>query len=165
MSIKRFIKEEKGVLVTDAIVSILIILLFTGIILTLIVNIVLESAKVKINSQEMDFATEILEYVEKISYEEVTENNLKAYVNAKDPEHISAVTSSDSTTIDELTTTYKIKITVEQYGKDENKADLIRKVTLLIKADLEDRQYTTEMSMLKKATMEEAKQILEKSNT
>ncbi len=83
MTIKQILKKEKGIIVSDAIIAILIILLFVGIIASLIVNIVLESTKIKINSGQLDFATEILEYVENLPYEAVTEENLINYVNNK----------------------------------------------------------------------------------
>lgn len=158
MSIKRFINEENGVLVTDSIISILIILIFAGVILTLITNITLESTKVKINSQEIDFATEILEYAEKLPYEQVTASTLISYVNNKNLANVKA-----GETIDGLTTPYKIAISVEKYG-DDTKLDIIRIVKLKITANLENKNYETEMSMLKKANMEEVQQILENAN-
>lgn len=160
MSIERFIKEQKGVFVTDSIISILIILLSAGIILTLIVNITLESTKVKINSQQMDLATGVLEYAEKLPYKDVTEERLIEYVNGKSVDSVSA-----ATTVDTLTTPYKIGIKVETYGEDEGKLGLIKIVKLTVVSNLNGKDYNTEMSLLKKATVEEVKEILEDTNT
>ena len=40
---------------------------------------VLDSSKIKMNSQQIDFATELLEYAQEISYENVTQDNLISY--------------------------------------------------------------------------------------
>ena len=159
MDIKKILKKEKGIIVSDAIIAILIILLFVGIITTLIVNIILETTKIKINSGQLDFATEILEYIEELPYEAVTEENLINYVNNKNSEQVSAGTSTE-----ELTTTYKIGIDVQSYNQiagNEGKLDIIKLVTLTIKNNLEDKEYSTEITKIKKANMEEVEQILE----
>lgn len=159
MDIKKILKKEKGIIVSDAIIAILIILLFVGIITTLIVNIVLESTKIKINSGQLDFATEILEYIEKLPYQDVTEENLINYVNSKNSEQVSA-----GTTTQELTTTYKIGIDVQSYNQiagNEGKLDIIKLITLTIENNLEDKKYSTEITKIKKANMQEVEQILE----
>lgn len=159
MVIKRQLKEKKGVVITDAIVAILIILLFTGIITTLITNIILESTKIKMNSQHVDFITEILEYVEQLSYENVTEKNLIDYINNKGEENVSA-----DTTLDTLTTAYRIAIKVENYNETEgntDKLDIIKIITVTLETDINGKEYSTTISSLKKATIDEVREILE----
>ena len=159
MDIKKILKKEKGIIVSDAIIAILIILLFVGIITTLIVNIILETTKIKINSGQLDFATEILEYIEELPYEAVTEENLINYINNKNSEQVSAGTSTAW-----LTTTYKIGINVQNYNQtagNEGKLDIIKLVTLTIENNLENKKYSTEITKIKKANMQEVEQILE----
>ena len=159
MGIKKILKKEKGIIVSDAIIAILLILLFVGIIASLIVNIILESTKIKINSGHLDFATEILEYIEKLPYKDVTEENLINYVNNKNSEQVSAGTVTTG-----LTTTYKIGIKVQSYNQiagNEDKLDIIKLITLTIENDLENKKYSTEITKIKKANIEEVKQILE----
>ena len=159
MAIKKILKKEKGIIVSDAIIAILIILLFVGIITTLLVNIVLESTKIKINSGQLDFATEILEYIEKLPYQDVTEENLINYINNKNSEQVSA-----GTTTEELTTTYKIGIDVQSYNQiagNERKLDIIKLVTLTIENDLGNKKYSTQITKIKKANTQEVEQILE----
>ena len=55
MGIKKILKKEKGIIVSDAIIAILLILLFVGIIASLIVNIILESTKIKTVQDAIDF--------------------------------------------------------------------------------------------------------------
>lgn len=155
---KEKLKGQKGIVVSDAIIAILIILLFTGLIATLITNIVLESTKIKMNSQQMDFAIEILEYVENMPYESVTANNLIDYVNGKGVEYVSA-----GTTVDSLTTPYKIGIEVEKYNETEgnrDKLDIIKIITLTIENNLEDKSFSTTISRVKKATIDEIQDML-----
>ena len=159
MAIKKILKKEKGIIVSDAIIAILIILLFVGIITTLLVNIVLQSTKNKINSVQLDFATEILEYIEKLPYQDVTEENLINYINNKNSEQVSA-----GTTTEELTTTYKIGIDVQSYNQiagNEGKLDIIKLVTLTIENDLGNKKYSTQITKIKKANTQEVEQILE----
>ena len=57
-------KKQNGIVVTDAIIAILIVLLFVGIITSLISKISTEKYKIKINSQQISLATQIFENVE-----------------------------------------------------------------------------------------------------
>lgn len=151
--------EQRGIITSDAIVAILIIMLFVGIITSIITNIVLESSKIKINSQQMDFATELMEYAEQLPYEEVTETNLIAYVNSKyDEDRVKAGES-----IEELDSPYKIAVRVETFiPEDETlpKLDILKTVTLTIQNTLVNKVYTTTMATVKKATAEEIEKIL-----
>lgn len=151
--------EQRGIITSDAIVAILIIMLFVGIITSIITNIVLESSKIKINSQQMDFATELMEYAEQLPYEEVTETKLIAYVNSKyDEDRVKAGES-----IEELDSPYKIAVSVETFiPEDETlpKLDIIKTVTLTIQNTLVNKVYTTTMSTVKRATAEEIEKIL-----
>lgn len=147
------LKEKKGVIVSDAIVAILLILLFAGIITSLMVNIVLESSKIKMNSQQIDFATELLEYAQEIPYENVTQDNLISYINNKNQEGVSA-----GETVETLATPYKIAIQVETYiPEDESlpKLDIIKVITITVQSNLNNKTYTTTMSTMKKATTDE----------
>jgi len=152
------LKEKKGVIVSDAIVAILLILLFAGITTSLMVNIVLESSKIKMNSQQIDFATELLEYAQEIPYENVTQDNLISYINNKNQEGVSA-----GETVEALVTPYKIGIQVETYTPEDEslpKLDIIKVVTITVQSDLNNKTYTTTMSTIKKATTEEVKNKL-----
>ena len=152
------IREEKGIVVTDAIIAILIIMLFTGLITSLISKIMIEKMKIKMNSQQMTFVTQIFEHIEKMEYNEVTEENVINYINSIEPTKISAGTS-----LDNLTTANKIKVKVEKYETTEENPgfDLVKIVTLTIQNELDNKQYTTEISRIKKATMQDVKNELD----
>ena len=152
-------KKQNGIVVTDAIIAILILLLFVGIITSLISKISTEKYKIKINSQQISLATQIFEYVEKSSYEDVTQDKLIAYINEIDPGKISAGTSFDT-----LTTPNKVKVKVEKYTPTEEgeHLDLVKTVTISIENEFDNKTYKTEISRLKKASSQEVKKMLEK---
>ena len=130
---KEVIKSQKGVIITDAIVAILIILLFTGIVTTLMVNITLESTRIKMNSQQTDFATEIFEYAEELIYDFVTQDNLIKYINDKGLSVVSAGATID--TVSNPKAAYKIGIQVETYVPTDTtlpELDIIKIITLTI---------------------------------
>ena len=164
MEFKKIMKQKKGIVVTDAIVAILLILLFAGIITSLMTNIFFESAKIKSGSQQIDFTTELFEHVDKLSYEEVTLANLIKYVNEdKNNEHVKAGTTIDEVKQNFPEAQYKIAITVENYmPTDEEipKLDLVKKVTVTIENNLGNNPYCTTMSRVKKASMDDVQKIL-----
>jgi len=153
------LRKQKGILLSDTIVAILIVLIFTGILTSLIKNIVLQNVKIKMSSQHIDFAIEVLEYAEKLSYAEVTEQNLIAYINNKEEDNVSA-----SINVGLLTTPYKIEIDVENYNEragNTDKLDILKIVTVTVETDIEDKTYSTTISSVKKATNAEIKSLLE----
>lgn len=159
MVINRFIKDKKGIIITDAIVSILVILLFIGIITSLVTSIVFEKTRIKLNSAQIDYMTNILEHIEKITYAYTTENNIINYINNMNPEYISA-----GTTTEELTTKYRVYVDVKNHNQIEgntDKYDFIKVITLNIETTLSNKQYSMEVSRIKKAGISEVKDILE----
>ena len=106
----------------------------------------------------MTFVTQIFEHIEKMEYNEVTEENVINYINSIEPTKISAGTS-----LDNLTTANKIKVKVEKYETTEENPgfDLVKIVTLTIQNELDNKQYTTEISRIKKATMQDVKNELD----
>ncbi len=151
------LKKQRGIVVSDATIAIMIILLFAGIITTLITNIILEITKMKIYSQQMDYITEIFELAEKTDYEKVTDANLVKCINEKGDTAVSAKVNTTAG----LTTPYKIAIKVEKYKDIGSKEfDLIKIITVTVENNLQEKSYTTTMSRLKKASLKEAEAIV-----
>lgn len=152
------IKSDKGIVVADALVSVLLILLFGGLIVTIISTIVNETTKVKFNSTHIELETEVFEYVQKLSYEQTTDERIINYLNKKYSNDTDYISFGNST--DDLTTPCKVAIKVEQYGKDDGKLDLIKIITISIENTSSDEQYKTEVSTLKKRTEAEVDDLL-----
>ncbi len=159
----KILKANKGIMISDALIAMLIILLFSGIVIALITNITVEKTKISQNSMIIDFATKMLEYVEKLPYADVTEENLINYVNSKNLEHISA-----GRTTDNLTTEYRVIVNVENYNQTEgntDKYDFIKIVTITIESSLEGKANSIQFSKIKKANMKEVETILNNLRT
>lgn len=154
MSKKNKLLEEKGIVVADAIVALVIILLFSGLIISLITRVTIETKKVKIYSQQMDYVTDIFEYIEQLPYEEVNESNLISYVNNKNLDVVKA--ASDLSDVP-ATAAYKIAINIENYNETEGnteKLDYIKIIKVTVKSTLAGREYLTEMSRIKKIDLD-----------
>lgn len=80
----KVLKKQSGFVVSEAILAILILIMFTGIISSLIYNIVLTSKRIKISSQEIAHITELFNHVQIIKYDDVTTDKLIEYVNSKE---------------------------------------------------------------------------------
>ncbi len=152
------VRGERGIVVTDAIIAILIVMLFTGLITSLISKIMVEKTKIKMNSQQMTFVTQIFEHIEEMDYNDVTEENVIEYINNIEPTKVSA-----GTTLDTLTTANKIKVKIEKYETTgENSGfDLVKIVTLTVQNELNNKTYTTEISRIKKATIQDVQDELD----
>lgn len=158
MVIKSRLKGKRGIITSDAVISIIVVMLFTGVIMSLMVNVVLETQKIKMNSQQTDLAIEVLEHIKTLSYNETTESNLIAYINTKNLDYVSAGTATES-----LTTPYKIAIDVQNYNETEgnrDKLDIIKIIEVRVETVLNDKEYSTVISTIKKATMEEVEAII-----
>lgn len=155
MTNKHLLKNNKGVILSDAIVATLIILLFGGIIISLITSIIVERTRIKLNSMNIDIATDVFEYVEKIPFNYVTAENIIAYINGKNLEFLSAGTSLDS-----LTTQSKVQISVEDHIPEGRSLNLVKIVNLNIQTLISDKTYSMQVSRVKKATMEDIEEQL-----
>ena len=144
MNIKNKLKEKKGIITADAIISILIILLFVGVVASLMTNIVLQNSRIKLQTKQMDIAQDIMEYVKKTPYSEVTESNIRNYLNNVSP------LRGDSA--------HLVQISVEPYNEttgNTQKIDIIKIITITVRSSLKGETYSTQVQGLKKMTEEE----------
>lgn len=157
----KLMKKQNGFVISDAILAVLILIMFTSIITSLIYNIVLTSRKIKLNSQQIADITAIFNYAEKIKYDDVTTENLVSYINSQGNSSVSAGTDAS-----ELTNPYKLIISVQKYNETEgntDKEDILKIVTVTAECELSGKTYTTEMqALIKKQTL--AHSMLTQSN-
>lgn len=131
----RGIKSNKGATITDVVTGVLILVMFTGILTTSFYNIYKHNVLIKYNSQAVDYTIKILEYTDRIKYEEVT-NDLNTIIKEK-------FSIKDN---------FDVKLEVENYNKeDEQKEDIIKivKVTVNYKATGEEHQYSVQKLKIK----------------
>lgn len=131
----RGIKSNKGATITDVVTGVLILVMFTGILTTSFYNIYKHNVLIKYNSQAVDYTIKILEYTDRIKYEEVT-NDLNTIIKEK-------FSIKDN---------FDVKLEVQNYNKeDEQKEDIIKivKVTVNYKATGEEHQYSVQKLKIK----------------
>lgn len=77
------LKQNKGIAFTDGIIAVVILMIFTGIIVSVAYNIYLQSNFIKRNEQATNYIVEIFEYAQGLEFGNVTNNNLITYINNK----------------------------------------------------------------------------------
>ena len=113
---KRNLKNSDGFVASDAIMAIIIITIFTAIIATLAYNIYLSNSSLKRMSKANNYIIDIFEYVDKLYYEEVTEEKLITYLNEKyNSSGVKAVNDENT----DVETPFKIIIKVQKYNELE----------------------------------------------
>lgn len=158
------LKDEKGALSADAYIAILILVLFAGLIATLIYNIHIATARVERTSQANSYIVEIFEYIDKLYYSEVTEEKIVEYIDYK---YNNAINSEKDETISDvniasarnttgltdtqdtseiLTTPYKIEISIEKYNDE---FDLVKTITITVKYNIGNKEQSLTMQRAK----------------
>jgi len=150
--IKKVIKNNKGIVVADALIAVLIMSIFLGLVSTLCYNIYITASFTKRNSQATDYGIKIIEYVDKINYDEVTYDYLKAYINNTLDAGNFKISAETKENEKNLTTPYKAIIEIEKYNELEGnlgKEDLIKTVRIKIKYSVGDSEKILEFERVK----------------
>lgn len=77
------LRQNKGIGATDAIVAVIILMIFTGITVSISYNIYLQSNFIKRNEQSTNYIVELFEYAQGIVYENLNSEVLVDYINNK----------------------------------------------------------------------------------
>lgn len=129
------IKSNKAITMTDVVIGMLIIIIFTGILTSSFYQIYKYNISIKMNALALEYSIKILEDIDKMPYEEVN-NQLN----------------------DSLKENYKIRegynayIEIKNYNEeDKTKEDIIKIVTLTIKyKEIEkEQEYTVKKLKIK----------------
>ena len=139
---KRFLKSNKGITGADAVLGVALAILFSGIIATLSYNIYVTSNSLKRSSKALEYITSTFEYVATQYYDNVTEDNIKGYINNKLDGNISI----------EGTTKYVATVNITKYNQiegNEDKLDLVKEITMSVTYKLGDKDQTIEIKTAK----------------
>lgn len=127
------IKSEKGFTMEDLAIAIIVIMVFVGIITTMMYTTYKLNIETDLTSQMASYAVQILEDIDKISYEEVTTDLAKTY-NEKFS----------------IPKSFHIDIQVSNYGEGEpNVQDIIKIVDLKISYTLQGNEEQFTVTRLK----------------
>lgn len=160
--IKKILKKQNGFATSDALIAILIIALFTGIIATIIYNIYLSNTSIKRMGAAREYITNIFEYVDKVYYDEVNIESLGNYINENQTifdttkNQINISSNNNDETAQQLGKLddyiYKIDIHIEDYNKTEentDKLDLVKQVTVTVTYKLGNKSQEIKMTRIK----------------
>lgn len=143
------LKSQKGIGGTDAIIAVVLIALFSGLIATLSYNIYVANSSLKRMSKATGYITEIFEYVDSIYYDEVTQETLKNYFSDK----IEKQEWKNVTINNEENKGYSITLNVTNYSDNNNETtelDLVKTVEVTVNYTLQGKSQEIKMSKVKK---------------
>ena len=147
------IRNQKGFAVSDGLIAILIIALFTSLIANISYNIYLANSSVKRMSKATGYIVDVFEYIDKIYYDEVTIEKLTDYFNNKyyidnnNPE-VKLVASE----AEETNTPFKVELALENYNQipgNEDKIDLVKEITIKVTYKLGNKSQIIQMKRIK----------------
>ena len=113
--IKTNIKSNSGFTITDLVVALIIFLIFSGLVVTVFYSSYVVNSKTKITASATNYSIQILEDIDKITYDEVQngmENTYRQKFSIPDG--------------------YSLKMKVTNYNEGNDKEDLIKNVELTI---------------------------------
>lgn len=142
----KILKNQKGIAGSDALIAILIIALFVGLIATISYNIYLSNSSVKRMSKATSYIVDMFEYIDKIYYDDVTEENLKKYFNDKYGEEAKVIETEDENV------PFKINLEITNYNETEgndDKLDLVKQIVMKVNYKLGNKPQTIEMKKIK----------------
>ena len=149
-------KSEKGVIGADALLAIVAIVIFASLILAISYNIYLANASLKRMSKATNFITDVFEHVDKLYYDDVTQNNLVTYCQGLQQKGIT-VNPQENTWSGKG---YKIDISVQSYvpeseeslneNDEQDTLDLVKEITMTVTYKLSSKEQSITMTRIKK---------------
>lgn len=127
------LKSNKAVTLTDVVIGILILIIFTGILTSSFSKIYFYNISIRMNAIAVNYSVKILEDIDKMKYEEVT-NDLNNTLKEKY----------------EILDKYKVSLEVENYNStDASKEDIIKIVKVTVSYDLMGQEESYSVKKLK----------------
>jgi len=148
---KKFLKDHKGFAASDALIAVLIIVLFSGLIATISYNIYISNSSIKRMSKATGYIVDVFEYIDIIDYESVTENNLADYFNKKYyvGEKTEAKMILDGENSETINTPFKAEVDIVKYNETEGnkeKMDLVQEITMTVRYKLGNKDQEITMT-------------------
>lgn len=109
------VKDNKGIGLTDAIIAVIILMIFAGVIISISYNIYLQSTFIKRNEQATSYISQIFEHAQNIKYEDLTQQNLEEYINEIDSDKLHVIASEEA----DKSTPYSALLTVSEASEYE----------------------------------------------
>lgn len=156
---KTNIKDQKGFATSDALIAVMIIALFTGLISNILYNIYIANSSLKRMSKATGYIVDMFEYIDKNYYDDVTIEKLTSYFNnkyyfeadmstEKEDAEVKLVESED----EEVNTPFKAQLEIVKYNEipgNENKYDMVKEINMKVNYKLGNKDQTIEMKRVK----------------
>lgn len=126
------IKKDNALAGIDIVISIIVIIIFSSLILSLIQNNAMENLKISKETMAMIYITEIFENIGIAKYDEVIEEKVDNFIPKE---------ASENYTID-------IKIN-ENFEEIQEGQEIIKKISLTLKYNIGNKEYECYMERLK----------------
>ena len=152
---KKFLKEQKGFAASDALIAVLIIVLFSGLIATISYNIYISNSSIKRMSKATNYIVDLFEYIDKINYEDVTKEKLTNYFNNKYYYAEDGTTPKTDAEVkikeaeENVHTPFKAEISIVKYNETEgntDKLDLVQEITMTVRYKLGNKDQEITMT-------------------
>lgn len=154
---ERILKEQKGFAASDALIAVLIITLFAGLIATISYNIYLSNSSIKRMSKATSYIVDVFEYIDKSYYDDVTIEGLKGQYTylTEYTGDTNSIQQDDNTvrlgilegkTGDDR---YTIRIVLDQYKPNDNSLDLVKQITMTVTYKLGNKDQEITMKHIK----------------
>ena len=131
-------RSEKGFTTADIIVSLMVIVIFVGIIASGFYNYYIASTGVSRNSAALSYTIDVIETVEEMNYADVTEQS----VNEKIQQLYSSNTIQEG---------YEVTATVQKYNEtpgNTEKSDFIKTLTVTVRYEVGKKTEQIQISRL-----------------
>lgn len=135
------IKQNKGIGLSDAIIAVVILMIFSGVIFSVSYNIYIQSHFIKKNEQATNYIVDVFEYGQGLIYEELTSKNLGQYLKNK-YDNVKVI-SGKYTEETEISGGYTIYINVQ-----DKYSEYIKQVDITVAYKLGGKNKTVNMSTL-----------------
>ncbi len=141
------LKSQKGVFVSEALFSVMIIALFSGLILTLSYNIYMSISSLKRMSVATNYITDIFEYIDELYYDDVDGTNITNYCSTLSTKGNIMVNPGDLWNKKGYKIDFDIKSITDE---DPSKLDLVKEINVSVSYVLGGKDQTITMSTIKK---------------
>lgn len=154
---ERILKGQKGFAASDALIAVLIITLFAGLIATISYNIYLSNSSIKRMSIATSYIVDVFEYIDKSYYDDVTIEGLKGQYSylteyTGDANSIEQDDNTERLGILEGETDngrYTIRIVLDQYKPNDEALDLVKQITMTVSYKLGNKPQEITMKHIK----------------
>ena len=136
------VKKENALVGIDMVITVVVVIIFSVIILTLITNNAMENVKTTKDTMAMIYITEIFEKIAIKPYDDVVYNNLNS--------DYTEITEENSLVSQEIIDKFKTEIAViTEFEELKNSEEICKKIKVKLTYEVADKKYERVMERLK----------------